>query len=116
MKLREIVETAGLTVHTGADGLDHEVTGGYVSDLLSDVVANSRRGDVWVTLQTHENTVAVAGLRDLAGIVLVGGRQPDDETIRRAEQEGIPILTTPWRTFEVVGHLAKAGVAERGEP
>jgi predicted transcriptional regulator len=115
MKLREIVENARLTVHTGADQLDREVTGGYASDLLSDVVANGGRGDIWVTLQTHENTVAVASLLDLAGIVLVGGRRPDDETIRRAEREGIPILMSPWRTFEVVGHLIKAAVRERAE-
>ena len=113
MKLRSIVETLGLRVYTGAERLDREVSGGYAGDLLSDVMANSSAGDIWVTLQAHENTVAVASLRELAGIVLVGGREPDGETARRAEAEGIPILVSPLRTFEVVGRLIEAGVPER---
>ena len=113
MKLTEVVERLGLSVRTGSAHLDREVTGGYASDLLSDVMANSRAGDLWVTLQSHENTVAVATLRDLGGIVLVGNREPDEETARRAEEEGVPILISPDRTFEVVAKMIDAGVSGR---
>lgn len=113
MTLQSIVERLGLKVYVGAERLDREVTGGYAGDLLSDVMANSSAGDIWVTLQAHENTVAVASLRDLAGIVLVGGRQPDQEAVRRAGDQGIPMLGSPQRTFEVVGLLIEAGVPQR---
>jgi hypothetical protein len=113
MMLGDIVKVLGLKVRTGAAHLDREVTGGYASDLLSDVVANSRAGELWITLQTHENTVAVAGLRDLAGIILVGAREPDAETVARAEAAGLPILVAPQRTFEVAGRLIEAGVPQR---
>jgi len=43
--------------------LSGECSGGYVSDLLSDVMANAKAGDLWVTLQTHQNIVAVASLK-----------------------------------------------------
>ena len=115
MKLRDLIDKLNVEVRTGADQLDRDVKGGYASDLLSDVMAHSRAGDVWVTLQTHENTIAVAGLKDLACIILVGGREPDSETYRRAKEEGIPILTSPDRTFEVVGRLVEAGVPRRAE-
>lgn len=116
MKLSALIPQVGLRVFAGAARLDREVTGGYVSDLLSDVMAHSRAGDLWVTLQAHENAVAVAVLRDLAGILLVGGRSPDAETIARAEAEGIPIVGTPQRGFEVVARLLAAGVPERSSP
>jgi predicted transcriptional regulator len=115
MKLRELTEKLNVEVRTGADQLDREVKGGYAGDLLSDVMAHSRAGDVWITLQTHENTIAVAGLKDLAAIILVGGREPDHETYQRAKDEGIPILISPDRTFEVVGYLTEGGVPRRAE-
>ena len=85
--------------------MTREVTGGCASDLLSDVIANAKAGSLWVTLQVHPNIVAVASLKELSGIVLVNSRQPEVETLDRANQEGIPILTTERRTFELVGEL-----------
>lgn len=114
MTLREIAEKLGLEPCAGSRFLDRPVTGGYASDLMSDVVANSKAGDVWVTLQTHENIIAVAALKELAGIIIVGNRTPDEETRQRADAEMIPLLSTGRRTFEVVAGLIRAGVPERG--
>ena len=110
MKLEKLIKELALTVKTAQGGLDREVKGGYASDLLSDVMAHSQEGDVWVTIQGHPNIVAVATLRDLAGIILPNGRQPDDETVQRAEEEGVPILCTPLPTYEVVGKLYHLGI------
>lgn len=110
MKLNDVVKEFGLEVKTGADKLDREVAGGYVSDLLSDVLAHAEDGVLWVTLHIHQNVVAVASHKDLAGIILVQGRQPEKDTIAKAEEEGIPILVTGLSAFEIVGRLYKAGI------
>jgi predicted transcriptional regulator len=110
MKLAKLVEELALTVKATQKGLDREVKGGYASDLLSDVMANSHEGDIWVTIQGHPNIVAVATLRDLAGVILANGRQPDAETVQRAEEEEVPLLCTPLSTYEVVGRLYSMGV------
>jgi hypothetical protein len=110
MNLRAFVEEFGLTVKAGGQNLDREVTGGYASDLLSDVLAHAAEGSLWVTLHIHQNIVAVASHKDLAGIVLVQGRQPDAETIAKAEEEKIPLLVSDLPAFELVGRLYKAGV------
>lgn len=104
MKLIEIAEALNLRPLNSAD-LDREVTGGYVSDLLSDVMANSQPGNLWITLQTHLNIVAVASLKDLSGIVIINGRMPDTETIGKAGTEGIPLLQTGKPAFETTGML-----------
>ena len=110
MKLIDLVDDPGLEIRTAAHALDTEVTGGYASDLISDVLAHSNEGNLWVTLQIHQNIVAAASLKDLAGIVLVGGREPEEETLGKAEREGIPILVSALPAFELVGRLYQLGV------
>ena len=111
MKLKELVKKFNLEVKCAANRLDRKIEGGYVSDLLSDVIANGRVGDVWVTLQIHQNIVAVASLNNLAVIVIVNGRQPEEETIKKAEEEGIPIMVSKMSAFELVGRLYNAGIS-----
>ncbi len=108
MKLSDFVEELSLEVKTGKDGLQRDITGAYVSDLLSDVMANSKEGNIWITLQTHLNIVAVAGLKNLAGIIIVGGRQLPEETLQKAKAEKITIMTTPMPAFDIAGRMYQA--------
>ena len=105
MKVEDLIERLGLTVHSGREGLGREVTGGYTSDLLSDVMGHAKEGDVWVTLQTHKNVMAIASLKDLAAVIVVKGHVPEEDTTAESEREGIPILRTGEETFEVTGRL-----------
>jgi predicted transcriptional regulator len=110
VKLREAVAALDLEVAAAAGALDREISGGYASDLLSCVMARAQAGNVWVTLQSHPNIVAVASLLNLAGIVVTEGVPLDPATIERADEEHIPILTTPLTTFTVVSKLAALDV------
>jgi len=110
VKLRELIEKLKLSVRSAQNYLDCEVTRGYASDLLSDVLANSEDGDLWITLQIHQNTVAVASMKNLAGIILVNGREPEQETLEKAEAENIVIMVTEMPTFELVGKLYELGI------
>ena len=110
VKLTELTQKLNLDVRSAKTDLDREVTGGYASDLLSDVLGNAEEGDIWVTLQIHQNIVAVASMKDLAGIILVNGREPEQETIEKAEAENIVIMVTDLPTFEIVGKLYDLGV------
>lgn len=108
MNLRDIAEKLDLKLCSGDP--DREVTGGYSSDLLSDVIANAQPDNLWITLQTHMNIVAVANLKGLAAIILVNNRQPEDATLQKAKEEDIAILSTDLHTFELVGRLYEMGV------
>jgi predicted transcriptional regulator len=108
MKVNDLRDMLSLQVLTEGVSLDAEVLGGYVSDLLSDVMANAKEGDIWITLQTHLNIVAIASLKGITGIIIVNGRRPDEETLKKASEEGIPIMSTKESAFEVAGKLYKA--------
>jgi len=114
MTLGEVVKALNLRVQTGSEGLGRTISGGYVSDLLSDVIAGAKEGDLWVTIQLHQNIVAVAFLNNLAGIVIVGGREPDAETLKKAEEQGVPIMLTSMKSYEVAGKLYEMGIRRGG--
>lgn len=105
MKVSEIVEKLELKVFSGKKGLDKEITGGYVSDLLSDVMGNATEGQVWITLQVHQNVMAIASLKDMSAILLVNSNEPHESTLRHSDDENIPILGTDLSTFEITGKL-----------
>ncbi|WP_347838310.1 DRTGG domain-containing protein [uncultured Draconibacterium sp.] len=105
MKVSELVDKFGLKVFSGKTGLENEITGGYVSDLLSDVMGNANEGQVWITLQTHQNVMAIASLKELAAVILVKGFEPDEDTVAHSNEEGIPVLGTDKATFEMAGNL-----------
>ena len=105
MKVSDLVKKFDLKIFSGDQGLEAEITGGYVSDLLSDVMGNATEGQVWITLQTHENVLAIASLKELAAVILVKGLTPDDGTVERSNDENIPVLGTDLDTFEISGRL-----------
>jgi hypothetical protein len=110
MKLKELAEQLGWELKTQNVSVEAQVKTGYASDLLSDVLANSIEGDLWVTRQTHLNIVAIAVMRDLSGILLVNGAQPDPDTVEKAVEKMVPIFRTPLPTFEIVGRLYQLGI------
>lgn len=105
MNVFDIVSRLGFDVISGETGLSREITGGYSSDLLSDVMGNAQEGQAWVTLQTHKNVLAIASLKDLACVIIINNHKPDEDTIAKSNEEGIPMLSTNMSAFETVGKL-----------
>lgn len=105
MTLNEIIKEFNLEIKTKAFALDPDVTGGYVGDLLSDVMANAKEGNLWITIQRHQNVIAVASLKELSGIILANNREPEEETLKKAEEEDVVIMVTGLSAFEIAGRL-----------
>lgn len=110
MKVRQLTEHLKVEIAAGGNGLDREIRDGYCGDLLSDVIAHARRGSVWLTVQSHQNIVAVAVLKEMAAIILVNGRLPEEETKKKADEEGIPLLVTALDAYGTAGLLYQAGI------
>jgi predicted transcriptional regulator len=116
MRVQELVELFNLKAVAGKQGLEREVKGGYCGDLLSDVMAKAPVGSIWLTVQGHLNIVAVAVLKEMAAIVITGGRAPDEETIQKADQEHLPVLQWPHSAFELAGRLFALGIGAAPKP
>lgn len=105
MKVKELVEKLGLKVLAGENGLERDIDGCYISDLLSDVMGNADAGNIWITLQTHKNVMAIASLKELSCIILVKNLEANEDTINQGNEEEIPILQTNLQTFEIAGRV-----------
>jgi len=105
MTLTDIVTKLNLEVVCGENKLDTPIGGAHASDLLSDVMGRAQPQWLWITLQTHQNIVAVAALRELAAILIVNHGIVDEPTRETAVREGVVILRSKDTAFEVCGKL-----------
>lgn len=115
MRVKDLIGRFGLEVASGENGLDREVSGGHCGDLLSEVMGNAPVGCVWLTVQGHQNIVAVAALREMAAIIITGGQSPDPETVQKADKENIPILLHPGLAFDLCGQIYEMGVNNKDQ-
>lgn len=111
MQLDEIIQQLNLKVLTEPkDFSTISVNSGYCSDLLSCVMTGAEPNGVWITLMAHGNIVAVAALLDLAAIIITEDAQPDPDTIQRANDKDVILLSTPVPNFSMVGQLWDLGL------
>lgn len=111
MTLQEIIAKLDLKVLTQPkDFAATQPSGGYASDLLSCVMAGSKPGNLWLTIQAHVNIVAVASLNDIAAIIITEGATPEATVIEKANDQGITLLVSRENTYQVAGKLWELGV------
>jgi len=108
MKLQELAQKLELKLVTAA--FDREVGGVYISDMVSDVIANAKSGDLLVTVQVHANVIAAANLVDVAGIVIGQGKALPDDVVKMAEKAEISIFSTTLNRWQVATRLYEAGI------
>jgi hypothetical protein len=108
MKLQELASKLGLEAVTKV--FDRDVTGVYISDMVSDVIANAKSGDLLVTVQVHANVIAAANLVDVAGIVIGQSKALPDDVVKMAEKAEISVFQTALTRWQVATRLYEAGV------
>jgi len=111
MTTKDLIESAGLKPLTEFE--PRNVDGVFVSDMLSDVMAGAKSGNLWITVQTHKNIVPAANLVDASAVVITGGKKVPQDTLDLAGQHNITILWTAMATFELVGKLYALGLVTK---
>lgn len=89
---------------------DIEVNGVYIGDLLSVVMGKAKEGQIWLTIQTHLNIIAVASLLEMSAIIVVEGMKTEEATIKKANEIGIPIFETNMSAYDFAKLLAEEGL------
>ncbi len=116
MRLGEIVTLVSGKVLTDAPDLQAEIAGGCGADLMSDVLASVQPQAVLLTGLCNPQVVRTAQIADVAAIVFVRGKLPTPDVIELANTEGIPLITSPYGTFELCGRLYRAGLSSLERP
>lgn len=110
MTVAQLMKTLDLRLLTPITDGERQVTGGCVGDLLSFVMAKGEAGMAWITVQTHLNVVAVASLHEFSCIIIAEGCAVEAGALAKAEEEGIPILSSPLSGYTLAGRLYELGV------
>jgi hypothetical protein len=105
MIVRELAAALNLDVLTADVGQDAVIVAGYVSDLLSDVIANAPENSVWVTVQRHINILGVAKLKNIVAIITPRDLKVESQVVERAKAEGVALLRTNLSAFDITGKL-----------
>ena len=92
------------------EATDTEVEGAFISDMLSDVMAGAKAGNVWITVQTHKNIIAAANLVDVPAIVVVRDKKVPEDTLQMADRVGVTVFTTDLDSFQIAVKLYEAGI------
>ncbi|MTI68784.1 MAG: serine kinase [Firmicutes bacterium] len=110
MELSKVVDELNLEVIAGYNDGKKEVNGAYIGDLLSLVMSKAESNNLWLTIQTHLNVIAVATLVDVSAIIVVENMEIDEDTIKKADSVKVPLLKTKLSAYELASKLAKLGV------
>ncbi len=105
MKLSEIVEALDATVLACKDKIDIEVETCGASDLMSDILAAIAEGCILLTGLTTVQVVRTAMVAGVGAVVFVRGKTPPQEVIDLANEEGLPLISSPYSMFVSSGRL-----------
>ena len=109
MTVTDLKNALNLTSVSLPEG-DREIRGVYIGDLLSWVMGRAQADNVWLTIMSNLNIVAVATLSDVSCIVLCEGVTLDENVKSTAEAKGVNILTTEAPAYEMAKRLAELGL------
>ncbi len=110
MKVSELITTLELEVLVPTADLNVDVFGGYASDLLSNVMGQAEPKMVWITMQGHQNIVAIASLIGLAAIIVTADTKVEADTLAKADLNNVAILASKKSTYEICGKLYELGI------
>lgn len=103
MDIKVLIEKLNLKTFNNYE--NREIKGVCISDMISDVMANAKSGDLWLTIQTHKNIVPAANLVDISAIIITGAKEVPQDTLSLANKHNIPILSSEYSTYELAGRL-----------
>lgn len=110
MDILTLFKKADLELISGEKGLNNQIKGAYSGDLLSIVMASAKEKQLWLTVQTHINVVAIAALVDISAIIIVEDMEVEEDTIKKSDELGIPIMRTDKTTYEMTKVLIELGI------
>lgn len=110
MKVDELIGRLNVKLVSEGTDINKSIEGCYICDLLSWVMAHAKKDNIWITILTHINIVAVAVLTEVSCIIIPEGMKVPKETIEKANEENIPILVSDKTAFEIAKEIYKIGV------
>jgi len=109
MTIQELIQATDWTL-INSGHLEAPIEGVFVGDLLSYVMGNGASQQIWVTMQTHQNVLAIASLKEFSAVILVDGNTLEDEALTSAKDNELNVLSSPLPAYETIVKLVELGL------
>ena len=106
MKFSAVSEKLDLKLITG--GVPDEFDGVYAGDLLSRAMSHVEAGNLWITIMSNVNVIAVASLAEAAAVILAEGVELPDDVKAAAEEKEITVFSSEMTVYEICAGIASA--------
>ena len=106
MKVSELAASLKWTPISEPDA-EREANGAYIGDLLSWVMGRASCDNVWITIMSNVNVVAVATLTEPAAIVLAEDVVLQDDALTAAKDNGLTVLSSPLSACDICVAIAR---------
>ncbi len=111
MTVKQLADKLGLKIYTGEDAAaERQICGCFIGDLLSLAMSKTQSDNVWITIQTNVNIVAVASLTDCACVIVAEGFCPEENTLSTAEVQDVIVLGSELSVYDIAKKLAEFGI------
>ena len=105
MTINELSDKLGL--EKLSDGPEREVASCYISDLLSRVLGGCKEDDIWITVQSSINMVAVAVMTEVSCVILPEGLTAPDNVVEKANEEGLTIFSSKETAYALATQISR---------
>jgi predicted transcriptional regulator len=110
MKLSEIIKALDGKLLTGDGFLEKNITTCGASDLMSDILAGLSEGCILLTGLTTVQVIRTAMVANVGAVVFVRGKTPPAEVVELAEENQLPLVSSPYSMFVSCGRLHDCGL------
>lgn len=105
MRLNRLIYLLELVPLTHNADMNTELEGCYICDLLSHAMKRLKRGNIWITVQTSPNVVAVAALTEVGCVIIPENISVGEDVVKLAEREWVVILSSSMSSYEIAARL-----------
>ena len=100
MTLSELCEALSLELVSG-ETEGKTWNGVYAGDLLSRAMSHVKFDNLWITIMSNANVIAVASLTEAAAVILAEGVELLPDALDAAADNGITVLSSPRTVNEL---------------
>ncbi|MDR2888126.1 MAG: hypothetical protein LBV26_09070 [Bacteroidales bacterium] len=110
MKLKKVVELLNAKVITGGNRLEDEVSFGFASDLLSDVLTVDSENLLLITGMANLQAIRTADMAEISCVVFVRDKKMTPEMAELASENGLVTIESAFSMFLAIAALHDGGL------
>lgn len=99
MNISDLCGKLALKVVCGDTG--REFAGVYAGDLLSRAMSHVKSDNLWLTIMTNTNVIAVASLTEAAAVIIAEGVELLPDALEAAMENDITVLSSDLTVYEL---------------